>query len=105
MADRPVEDASVEKVWEKLIKRIQTFSDTRIGVLRGARQTPVLRRNETTWKSIEAERSRPRQLNDGKWIVCAQDSNGVMVVARPGWHYMTEEDGIEDVERLIDQSL
>jgi hypothetical protein len=45
------------------------------------------------------------QLNDGKWIVCAQDNNGVMVVARPGWHYMTEEDGIEDVERLIDQSL
>jgi hypothetical protein len=32
-------------------------------------------------------------------------TNGVMVVARPGWHYMTEEDGIEDVERLIDQSL
>jgi hypothetical protein len=26
-------------------------------------------------------------------------------VARPGWHYETEEDGIEDVERLIDQSL
>jgi hypothetical protein len=26
-------------------------------------------------------------------------------VARPGWHYLTEEDGIEDVERLIDQSL
>ena len=33
------------------------------------------------------------------------DDSGVMVVARPGWHYMTEEDGIEDVERLIDQSL
>ncbi len=45
------------------------------------------------------------QLTDGKWIVCAQDNNGVMVVARPGWHYETEEDGIEDVERLIDQSL
>ena len=51
-------------------------------------------------REIETE-----QLNDGKWIVCAQDNNGVMVVARPGWHYMTEEDGIEDVERLIDQSL
>ena len=60
---------------------------------------------ETTWKSIEAERFETEQLNDGKWIVCAQDNNGVMVVARPGWHYMTEEDGIEDVERLIDQSL
>jgi hypothetical protein len=51
-------------------------------------------------REIETE-----QLNDGKWIVCAQDNNGVMVVARPGWHYLTEEDGIEDVERLIDQSL
>jgi hypothetical protein len=44
------------------------------------------------------------QLNYGKWIVCAEDDSGVMVVTRPGWHYMTEEDGIEDVERLIDQS-
>jgi hypothetical protein len=51
-------------------------------------------------REIETE-----QLNDGKWIVCAQDNKGVMVVARPGWHYMTEEDGIEDVERLIDQRL
>ena len=51
-------------------------------------------------REIETE-----QLNDGKWIVCAQDKNGVMIVARRGWHYMTEADGIEDVERLIDQSL
>ena len=51
-------------------------------------------------REIETE-----QLNDGKWIVCAQDNNGVMVVARPGWHYMTEEDGIEDVERLIEEPL
>ena len=51
-------------------------------------------------REIETE-----QLNNGKWIVCAQDKNGVMVVARRGWHYVTEEDGIEDVERLIDQSL
>jgi hypothetical protein len=51
-------------------------------------------------REIETE-----QLNDGKWIVCAQDKSGVMVVARRGWHYVTEEDGIEDVERLIDQSL
>jgi hypothetical protein len=51
-------------------------------------------------REIETE-----QLSDGKWIVCAQDNNGVMVIARPGWHYMTEEDGIEDVERLVDQSF
>ncbi len=43
------------------------------------------------------------QLDDGKWIACAQDSNGVMVVARPGWHYETEEDAIADIEALIDQ--
>jgi len=51
-------------------------------------------------REIETE-----QLNDGKWIVCAQDNNGVMVVARPGWHYMTEEDGIDDDDRLLDPSL
>jgi len=28
-----------------------------------------------------------------------------MVVARPGWHYETEEDAIADVEALIDQQL
>jgi hypothetical protein len=39
-------------------------------------------------REIETE-----QLNDGKWIVCAQDNNGVKAVARPGWHYVTEEDG------------
>ena len=43
------------------------------------------------------------QLGDGKWIACAQDSNGVMVVARPGWHYETEEDAIADIEALVDQ--
>jgi hypothetical protein len=51
-------------------------------------------------REIETE-----QLNNGKWIVCGEGNNGVMVVNRPGWHYETEEDGIEDVERLIDQSL
>ena len=35
----------------------------------------------------------------------AQNANGVMVVARPGWHYETEEDAIADVEALIDQQL
>ena len=40
-------------------------------------------------REIETE-----QLDDGKWIACAQDANGVMVVARPGWHYETEEDAI-----------
>ena len=45
-------------------------------------------------REIETE-----QLSDGKWIVCAQDNNGVMVIARPGWHYITEEEGIEDVEK------
>jgi hypothetical protein len=29
----------------------------------------------------------------------------VVVVARPGWHYETEEDAIADVEALIDQQL
>ena len=28
-----------------------------------------------------------------------------MVVARPGWHYETEEDANADVEALIDQQL
>jgi hypothetical protein len=51
-------------------------------------------------REIETE-----QLDDGKWIACAQDANGVMVVARPGWHYETEEDAIADVEALIDQQL
>ena len=55
--------------------------------------------------SYKGREIRTEQLNDGKWIVCAEDNNGVMVVTRPGWHYETEEDGIEDVERLIDQSL
>jgi hypothetical protein len=44
------------------------------------------------------------QLGDGKWIACAQGANGVMVVARPGWHYETEEDAMDDIESLIDQS-
>jgi hypothetical protein len=51
-------------------------------------------------REIETE-----QLDDGKWIACAQDANAVMVVARPGWHYETEEDAIADVEALIDQQL
>ena len=51
-------------------------------------------------REIETE-----QLDDGKWIACAQDAIGVMVVARPGWHYETEEDAIADVEALIDQQL
>jgi len=51
-------------------------------------------------REIETE-----QLNDGKWIAWAQNANGVMVVARPGWHYETEEDAIADVEALIDQQL
>jgi hypothetical protein len=107
MADQPLEDAKLnlsEKVWEKLIKLIQTFSDTRIGVLRGRDGLRCYggRNDMEIYKDREIE---TEQLNDGKWIVCAQDNNGVMVVARPGWHYMTEEDGIEDVERLIDQSL
>jgi hypothetical protein len=55
-----------------------------------------------TYKGREIE---TEQLNDGKWTVCAQDKNGVMVVARQGWHYETKEDAIEDIERLIDQSL
>ena len=46
-------------------------------------------------REIETE-----QLDDGKWIACAQDANG-----RPGWHYETEEDAIADVEALIDQQL
>jgi predicted RNase H-like HicB family nuclease len=56
--------------------------------------------NETyRGREIEIE-----QLEDGKWIACAQDVNGVMVLARPGWRYETEEDAIADVEGLIDQS-
>jgi hypothetical protein len=51
-------------------------------------------------REIETE-----QAEDGKWIACAQDANRVMVVARPGWHYETEEDAIADVEALIDQQL
>ena len=30
-------------------------------------------------REIETE-----QLNDGKWVVCGQDKNGVMIVARRG---------------------
>jgi hypothetical protein len=55
--------------------------------------------------SYKGREIQTEKLNDGKWIVCAEDDNGVMVVTRPGWHYETKEDGIEDVERLIDQSL
>jgi hypothetical protein len=55
-----------------------------------------------TYKGREIE---IEQLEDGKWIACGQDANGVMVVARPGWHYVTEQDAIEDVEALIDQTV
>jgi hypothetical protein len=56
--------------------------------------------NETyRGREIEME-----QLGDGKWIACAQGANGVMVVSRPGWHYETEEDAMDDIEALIDQS-
>jgi hypothetical protein len=64
-----------------------------------------LRRKERDMASYKGREIQTEQLNDGKWIVCGEDNNGVMVVNRPGWHYETEEDGIEDVERLIDQSL
>jgi hypothetical protein len=60
------------------------------------------RNDMKTYRGREIE---TEQLDDGKWIACAQDAIGVMVVARPGWHYETEEDAIADVEALIDQQL
>jgi hypothetical protein len=60
------------------------------------------RNDMKTYRGREIE---TEQLDDGKWIACAQDAIGVMVVARPGWHYETEEDAIADVEALIDQHL
>jgi hypothetical protein len=60
-----------------------------------------MRATKRTYSGREIE---IEQLDDGKWVSSAQDANGVMVVARPGWHYQTEEDAIADVEALIDQS-
>jgi hypothetical protein len=61
-----------------------------------------MRNDMKTYRGREIETER---LDDGKWIACAQNANGVMVVARPGWHYETEEDAIADVEALIDQQF
>src|SRR6266481_7852842 len=62
MADQPVEDAMLicrKRVWEKSIQLIETFSDTRIGLLRAARRTPAMDE-----KIMEDER---KQLRGEKW--------------------------------------
>src|ERR1700730_3975323 len=64
-----------------------------------------IREKRNDMKTYRGREIETEQLDDGKWIACAQNANGVMVVARPGWHYETEEDAIADVEALIDQQL
>jgi hypothetical protein len=86
----------LKKVWEKLNNLTQFFYRYENRSATWARWTSVLRR-KNDMKVYKGREIETEQLNDGKWIVCAQDNNGVMVIARPGWHYMTEEDGIEDV--------
>jgi hypothetical protein len=56
-------------------------------------------------KTYKGREIKIESLEDGKWIANAQDANGVMVVARPGWHYQTEQDAMVDIEALIDQSI
>jgi hypothetical protein len=38
----------------------------------------------TIMASYKVREIQTEQLSDGKWIVCAKDNNGVMVVTRPG---------------------